>query len=58
MGVKLCGLFDTWRLFLAYEEFWEFFVFRCRKNGCASGIIFWQKFGNSFRSCFYEVSLR
>lgn len=59
MGVKFCGLFDTWRLFFfAYEEFWKFFVFRRRINGCASGIIFWQRFGNSFRSCFYEVNLR
>lgn len=31
MGVKFCGLFDTWRLFFAYEEFWKFFVFRRRK---------------------------
>lgn len=41
MGVKFCGLFDTGRLFFLHtREFWEFFVFRRRKNGCASGIIF------------------
>ena len=44
--------------FFAYEGFWKFFVFRRRINGCASGIIFWLKSGNSFQSRFYEVNLQ
>ena len=55
MGVKFCGLFDTWRLFFfAYEEFWKFFVFWRRINGCASGIIFDRKLVILFEVAFMK----
>ena len=57
--IKFCGLFDTWRLFFfAYEGFWKFFVFRRRKNGCASRIIFGRNrvilFGVAFMKSTYD----
>ena len=45
-------------IFFAYEGFWKFFVFRRRKNGCASGIILGRNrvilFGVAFMKSTYD----
>lgn len=58
MGVKFCGLFDTWRLFFLHTRDFGSFLFLGAEKWWCKWHNFWQKISNSFRSCFYEVNLR